>query len=160
MFTNTGAGIVITDMDNTDVINDGVWKLFCIITPLRRSFGDKGFCDRQIRIDNAVYPWLDVRNFLFCERMIKMIIALWFLRIYMGRKASPAVIQSHHRLVEDVLDWMHLPVKLSLQCVRFLYSSITHLKKHLSAQDGVALRLKILTYSRVGPNYIQGQKVF
>lgn len=54
MFTDTGAGIVITDMDNSNVSGDIAWKLFCIVALMCSFYRDKRFPYRHVRIDNAV----------------------------------------------------------------------------------------------------------
>jgi hypothetical protein len=76
MGTNTGARVIITDLDDSDFITGTFGKAFEIIGLGSQVVFDEFFPNRHVGFNNGVYATFNFRYFNFSQNTIKMIIAL------------------------------------------------------------------------------------
>jgi hypothetical protein len=107
MGTDTGAGIIIAYLDDTDGIPRIFGQLAQVIPLPGLRKGAELFRHIQVSPDNPVDLSLQGLNFLIGQRPMKVIIALGFFLLNVGAEAAIRLKQAPHGLVEDMLGSMH-----------------------------------------------------
>ena len=124
MSADAGAGVIVSDADDTDGGVSICRKSLEVEAGPGLFPGDEGFCDRQIGPDHVIDPSLDLSDLLVREGTIKTVVTFGFLFLDMGTQGPTAVEHPGHGTVQDVFGGVHSGVRFFFHSRHLLAGSL------------------------------------